>query len=65
MARVLKCLDFDEATQTCVAEAWVEESAWVEMLPTMVEANVVGVAYFGALLIIAFVARTTKPPRYM
>lgn len=63
MARVLKCIDYDETAQQCVTEAWVEEGTWAEMLPTHTEANVVGVAFFGALVMIAFAVRTIKPQR--
>lgn len=63
MARVLTCIAYDETTQQCVTEAWVEQGGFSDMLPTHGEANAVGIAFFGALVIVALAKRTLKPQR--
>ena len=64
MSKVLTCTDFDSTTQTCIAQAWVDQSSWVDLLPTLAEGNAVGVAFFVALVSIAMVANIVTPPRY-
>lgn len=63
MSKVLTCTDFDSTTQTCIAEAWVDQSSIVDYLPTIEQANGVGVAFAGSLILIAFAVRTLKPQR--
>ena len=54
MPRVLQCLDYNEAAQTCAVEAWVEQPAsFVHYLPTVDQAQTVGGAMFTAVVILA------------
>lgn len=47
MARVLVCIDPVPAQDgSCSQSAWLEQPSWVDMLPTVEEANVVGPAIF-------------------
>ncbi|WP_101927659.1 MULTISPECIES: hypothetical protein [Luteimonas] len=64
MPRVLTCIDpSPQPDGQCLQTAWIEQGGLADMLPTMAEANIVGSAFFGTLILIAFVARTLKPPR--
>ena len=64
MPRVLTCTDFNESTQQCVTEAWVEQvSPFIAALPTVEQANEVGAVIFTSLLFLALVKNLTKPPR--
>lgn len=64
MARVLACIDPSPLPDgQCQTTAWIEQGGIADMLPTMYQANVVGGAFFGSLVLIAFVKRTLKPPR--
>jgi hypothetical protein len=54
MPRVLHCIEWNEATQTCTTEAWVEQPAeLVSYLPTVEQAQTVGATMFTALVIVA------------
>lgn len=64
MPKVLTCVDFDSTTQTCNAQAWVDESTWVDYLPTVEQANVIGFAFFASLFTVAATARLLKPQRH-
>ena len=62
MARVLTCTSYDEGTQTCTAEAWVEQpSNIIDYLPTVEEADAVGKAFFFGLVALAALVALTKP----
>lgn len=63
MPRVLQCVEWDEAAQTCTTEAWVEQpAAFVEYMPTVDQAQTVGVAMFLGLITIAAMS-LLLPPR--
>lgn len=52
--RVLECVEWNDTTQTCVAEAWVEQpSDFVHYLPTIDQAQAVGSAMFAACCVLA------------
>lgn len=63
MPKVLTCVDFDSSTQTCLAQAWVDQSTWVNVLPTVEQANVVGIAFFASLFSVVAAKRLLKPQR--
>lgn len=64
MPRVLACLDETPALDgTCANQAWIDQASFKDFLPTHAEANALGVAFFGALVIVAFAKRTFKPQR--
>lgn len=62
MAKVLQCIDWNESTQECVTQAWVDQSDWTTYLPTVEQATLVGGAYFVGLMTLA-VARGLLFPR--
>ena len=63
MPRVLVCIDPSPLPDgQCQQTAWIEQGGIADMLPTMEQANAVGAAFLGTLVLIAFVARTLKPP---
>lgn len=54
MTRVLTCIDPVPAQDgTCSQTAWLDQSSWVEMLPTAEQANVVGPAIVVGLVTLA------------
>ena len=54
MARVLTCIDAVPAQDgTCAQTAWLDEPSFVDMLPTVEQANTVGPAAVAALVLIA------------
>lgn len=61
MAKVLQCIDWNEATQQCVTEAWVDQSDWTTYLPTVEQATAVGSAYFLGLMTLAVVRGLLNP----
>ena len=63
MARVLTCINFDESTQRCVTEAWVDQSDWTTYLPTVEQANEVGAAFFTSVMVVAVAKRLLFPPQ--
>lgn len=63
MSKILACIDYDSATQTCTAEAWVDQSSFSDYLPTVAEANAVGFAFASSLFLIAAAVRSFKPPK--
>ncbi len=64
MPRVLVCLDEVPAQDgSCALQAWVEQSTFADYLPTHEQANSVGIAFFGALVLVAFAVRSLKPQR--
>ena len=64
MSRVLVCTDWVDATQTCNAQAWIENGdSWLHVLPTVEQANEVGVAMFISLMTLAAFKHLTKPPK--
>ncbi|MGJ7901013.1 hypothetical protein [Lysobacter sp. 1R34A] len=64
MPRVLTCIDPAPAADgTCQQTAWIDQGGIADMLPTHEQANAVGFAFFSTLVVVAFVARTFKPPR--
>lgn len=48
--KILACVDYDEATSTCITEAWVEQPA---LLPPMTTAEATEIA---AVALLAFAA---------
>jgi len=64
MPRVLICLDNTPAPDgSCAQTAWADQADFKDFLPTHEQANAVGVAFFGALVLVAFIKRTFKPQR--
>jgi len=61
MAKVLQCINWNEATQQCVTEAWVDEADWTTFLPTVDQAAAVGSAYFIGLMTLAVVRGLLNP----
>jgi hypothetical protein len=57
MARVLTCMDDPPAQDgTCATSAWVEQvpaSDWLDYMPTVQQAQDVGWALFGTLVVLA------------
>jgi Ni/Fe-hydrogenase subunit HybB-like protein len=62
MSKVLTCLDFDSTTQTCNAEAWVDQAGFVDYLPTVEQANTIGAIAFSSLITLAVARRLLFPP---
>ena len=62
MSKVLTCIDFDSTTQTCNAEAWVDQASFVDYLPTVDQANTIGAIAFSSLITLAVVRRLLFPP---
>lgn len=52
MPRVLACVEFDSTTETCTAQAWVENPSFSEMLPTVEQAQTIGNAMLIAVMAI-------------
>lgn len=64
MPRYLICLDEVPAQDgSCASQAWIEQAGIKEYLPTHEQANAVGVAFLGTLVVVAFIKRTFKPQR--
>jgi hypothetical protein len=61
MAKVLHCITWNEAAQTCTTEAWVDEANWTTYLPTVDQATAVGSAYFVGLMTLAVVRGLLNP----
>lgn len=62
--RVLACVDPVPASDgSCVAQAWIEQPSFADVLPSLSEANEVGFAFLSSLVIIAAVKRYLKPQR--
>lgn len=63
-AHVLVCLD-DPMPQdgTCAQTAWQAQGTLADFLPSHEQANAVGIAFFGALVLVAFAVRSFKPQR--
>lgn len=53
---VYACPEFDQTTMQCASGQWVEipdsGEAWTAMLPTMEQANAVGIAMFTSLIVL-------------
>lgn len=63
MARVLTCLDAIPAPDGSCADArYVEQSTWVDYLPTVEQANEIGAAVFTSLMILAVARKLLFPP---
>lgn len=60
---VLVCYDVQPVTGECTTQAWEPQAQIKDFLPSHEQANVVGVAFFGALILVAFIKRTLKPQR--
>lgn len=61
MAKVLTCIQFNESTQQCEQQAWVDQSDWTTPLPTVEQASAVGAAYFVGLMTMAVVKGLLNP----
>lgn len=61
MARVLTCINFNESTQQCETQAWVDQSDWTTPLPSIEQAAMVGSAYFIGLMTLAVVKGLLNP----
>lgn len=60
---VLVCYDVNPSDGACLTQAWEPQAQIADFLPSHVEANVIGSAFFGALILVAFIKRTFKPQR--
>lgn len=64
MPRVLTCIDPTPSPDgTCATEAWIDQGGLADYLPTTEQANVIGIAFFGALFLVAAAKRSLKPQR--
>lgn len=61
MAKVLTCIQFNESTQQCEQQAWVDQSDWTTPLPTVEQATAVGSAYFIGLMSMAVLKGLLNP----
>lgn len=62
MPRVLHCVEWNDATQTCATETWVEQGAlFVNYLPTVDQAQAVGGAMFAACCVLAAMSLFLPP----
>lgn len=61
MARVLTCTQFNDSTQQCEVQAWVDQWNWTSPLPTIEQAGMVGGAYFVGLMTLAVVKGLLNP----
>lgn len=61
MAKVLTCVQFNDSTQQCEQQAWVDQSDWTTPLPTVEQATAVGAAYFVGLMTMAVVKGLLNP----
>lgn len=63
MARVLTCIDpVPSQDGSCAQTAWLDQSSWVDMLPTVAQANEVGAAFFVSVMSVAVAKRLLFPP---
>ncbi|MBZ3022358.1 hypothetical protein IPR79_18720, partial [Xanthomonas perforans] len=46
MAKILTCTQYNDSTQQCEVQAWIDQSDWTTPLPTIEQAAMVGGAYF-------------------
>ena len=64
MPRVLMCIDpVPAADGSCAQQAWVEQSTFADLLPTVAEANEIGFAFLASLMTLAAVKHFFKPRR--
>ena len=61
MAKVLMCVQFNDSTQQCEQQAWVDQSDWTTPLPTVEQATAVGAAYFIGLMTLAVLKALLNP----
>jgi len=61
VAKVLTCVQFNDATQQCEQQAWVDQTDWTTPLPTVEQATAVGAAYFVGLMTMAVVKGLLNP----
>jgi len=59
--RVLECVEWNDTTQTCAVEAWVEPASLVQFLPTIDQAQAVGGAMFAACCVLAAMSLFLPP----
>lgn len=63
--RYLVCLDpVPVSDGSCTSQGWVEQAGFADFLPTVEEANIVGMSFAFSLVTMAAVKRFFKPPRY-
>ena len=61
--RVLACIDPVPAPDgTCAQAAFIEQPSWIDYLPTVEQANEIGVAVFTSLMILAVARKLLFPP---
>lgn len=60
--RVYQCIEWIEATHDCAVAAWVEQPSFVDVLPTLEQANSVGGTMFLSLAALAAMS-LLLPPR--
>lgn len=53
MPRVYQCIEWNESTRACDGAAWVETASIVDALPSVEQAQEVGLAVFASLVILA------------
>lgn len=61
MAKILTCIQFNDSTQQCEQQAWVDQSDWTTPLPTVEQATAVGAAYFVGLMTMAVIKGLLNP----
>lgn len=55
------CVQFNDVTQQCEQQAWVDQADWTTPLPTVEQATAVGAAYFVGLMTLAVVKGLLNP----
>ncbi|WP_312368739.1 hypothetical protein [Stenotrophomonas sp.] len=61
MAKVLMCSQFNDSTQQCEVQQWVDQTDWTTPLPDIEQAAMVGGAYFIGLMTLAVVRGLLNP----
>lgn len=61
--KYLACVDWDAVAQTCNSQAWVDQSTWIDYLPSVADAHLIGLAFLGSWVGIASLKRLLKPPK--
>lgn len=63
MSRSYVCIEWNETTRQCEGAAWVEQASIADVLPTVEQAQAVGIVMFTTLVIIASMS-LLSPSRY-
>ena len=61
--KVLACIEWDDATQSCAVQAWVEQPGLWALLPTVEEASYLGGLMMLSLFSVAALKYLLKPQK--